>query len=159
MPVGIRWLVTAGICALALSPVAPADAAVTIGAGSPTVLLSNFGPGRTASGTGSLTITALATAWTLTVADTTGHAGKLAPAAAGCTGAESLTGNPLSVSVSGLLGSTTSSGTKTISASQQTVATGNGTDTLAASFSLPIGATERMPTGCVFSTTVTWTVQ
>jgi hypothetical protein len=159
MPVRTRAIVTAGICALALGAPPAADAVITIGVGSPTVVLANFGPGRSASGSGTVTITAVATAWTLTVADTTGHAGKLAPAATGCTGAESLTANALRVSVSGLLGSTVSNGTKTISGSAQTVATGNGSDSLTASFSLPVGATERMPTGCVFSTTVTWTVQ
>src|SRR4051812_47996311 len=109
--------------------VCPASAAPTIGVGAPTATITNFGPGRTATGTGSITVTAVLTSWTLTVSDTT-HAGHLVPGAVGCTGAESQTVNPLQVSVSGLLGSTTSAGTKTISATEQTVAAGNGTETL-----------------------------
>jgi hypothetical protein len=138
---------------------APAGAAVTLGVGSPTAVLSNFGPGRTATGTGTVTVTAVLTSWTLTVSDASGNAGHLVPAATGCAGAATQTANALRVSVSGLLGSTTSAGPKTVSGSEQTVASGNGSDALTASYSLIVGSTERMPTGCVFSTPVTWTVQ
>ena len=91
--------VAAWLVALLCFGVAPAGAAITIGIGTPTLALANFGPGRTASGTGGITITAVLTPWTLSVADTTGHAGKLARAGVGCSGSEALTANPLSVSV------------------------------------------------------------
>ena len=158
---GVRQTIAAVVCgAAALGVAVPAaSAAITIGIGTPTVTLSPFGPGRTATGTGGITITAVATSWTLSVADSSGNAGKLAPAAAGCTGAESLTSNPLTVSVSGLLGTTHSNGSVTVGAAGKTVATGTGTDTLTASYSLVVGQLERMPTGCLFSTTLTYTAQ
>jgi hypothetical protein len=148
--------VALGVASLALA--GPASAAPTIGVGAPTATITNFGPGRTATGTGSIIVTAVLTAWTLTVSDPS-HAGHLVPGATGCSGAETQTVNPLTVSVSGVLGSTVSAGTKTISAGAQAVASGNGSDTLTASYSLVIGPTEQMPAACVFSTPVTWTVQ
>lgn len=156
---GVRQVIAAiasSIIALATAP--SAGAAITIGIGSPTVTIAPFGPGRTATGSGTIAITALAP-WTLTVTDSSGHNGKLAPAAVGCAGAESLTSNPVSVKVTGLLGTTQSQGTVTVSGSQQALATGNGTDTLTAAYSLVVGQVERMPTGCLFSATLTYAAQ
>src|SRR5207245_3114062 len=126
-------LAIAGIAAFA----GPAQAATTgdqivagttastlaLGVSQPTVALVGFAPGQTATGSGALLVTST-NPWTLKVADGTGNAGHLAAAALGCTGSEASTSNALSVTSSGLLGGTVSSGAKSISALATTVATG-----------------------------------
>lgn len=142
-----------GFCA------APGSAgALGIGISTPSVTLAGLAPGQTASGSGTVTVTGVPAPWTLKVADPA-HAGHLRPGAVGCSGSEAQTVNPLSVSAGGLLPTTNSSGTVVVGASPVTVATGSAADTVTASYSLVVGPTEVMGAGCVFSTTVTFTVQ
>jgi hypothetical protein len=97
--------------------------------------------------------------WTLKAADTTGNAGHLAAAAVGCAGSEPRTANALTASASGAIGTTHGSGAVSVDAASKTVATGVVADTVTVSYTLPIGGTEVMRAGCVYSTTVTYTVQ
>ena len=131
---------------------------LALGISTPAVTLLNFAPGSTASGSGALLVTST-NPWTLKVADGTGNAGHLAAAALGCTGSEASTSNAVGVTSTGLLGGTASSGLKTISGVAQTVATGAFSDTVTNAYSLLIGSSESMLTGCAYTTTATYTVQ
>ena len=131
---------------------------LSLGISTPAVTLTNFAPGSTASGTGALVVTST-NPWTLKVEDATGNIGHLAQTGGTCTGSAASTANALSVNTTGLLGSTASVGPVSISAAQQTVATGAFADTLTNAYSLVLGATETMLTGCIYGTTATYTVQ
>src|SRR5258705_1535123 len=89
-----------GAMALALAP--PASALLGLGVSTPTVAM-NLSPGSTAGGSGTVVVTPGVGTWHLSIADTTGHAGHLVPAAAGCTGAQAQTTNVLTATASGLL--------------------------------------------------------
>ena len=140
-----------------LASAPPAHAILSISVGTPPPSM-NLAPGTTATTSGTLIVTPGVGPWTVTVRDTT-NGGRLVPAAAGCSGAAPQTANALSVRAQGALGTTTSTGTKTVSASAQAVAGGTLADTLTVNYSLAILSTEQMPAGCVFSTTLTYTVQ
>jgi hypothetical protein len=142
-----------------MSTTAPDAFALGLGVSSPSVTLANFAPGLTATGSGALLVSGVLTPWTLKVADTSGNAGHLAPAAVGCAGSEPQTANALSASASGLLGTTSGAGAVLIAASSKTVATGVAADTVNVAYSLDVARTETMRAGCVYSTTVTFTVQ
>jgi hypothetical protein len=160
MPNRARIGLVAVTVVLLLATARPAWAVPGLGVSTPSVALATFAPGSTATGGGSLTVTTVPPgAWTLKAADTTGHAGHLVPGAVGCAGNEAQTVSPLVVSASGLLGSTVSAGAVTIGSSALTVATGSASDTVSVAYSLVVERTEAMSTGCVFSTTVTYTVQ
>jgi hypothetical protein len=137
----------------------PASAfALGIGISTPSVTLTNFGPGLTASGTGAVVVTGVLTPWVLKVSDPT-NAGHLVPGAIGCADSESHTVNGLSVRSAGVLPTTASAGTLSIGTSSQTLANGAAVDTVNLTYSLDVARTEVMRAGCVFSTTVTFTVQ
>lgn len=153
-----RFAATAVACVAATVAAAPAEAALSLGVSTPTVAMS-ISPGTSATGSGTITVTPGLGTWRLTVADTSGNAGHLAPAASGCSGAEAQTVNALTLRVSGGALGTSSTGTVTVGSSAQTLATGTLGDTLSESFGLVVGNTERMPLGCVFSTTLTYTIQ
>jgi hypothetical protein len=131
---------------------------LSLGVSTPAVPLTNFSPGSIATGTGAVVVTST-NPWTLKAADSAGHAGHLAAAALGCTGSEASTANPLSVTTTGLLGSSSSAGAVSLSGTAQNVATGSFADTLTNAYSLVLGNTETMLTGCAYSTTITYTVQ
>jgi hypothetical protein len=150
----VAGLVAAG-CALAPSPAS----ALGLGVSTPSVTMANFGPGFTATGSGVLVVSGVLTPWTLKAADTTGNAGHPASSGVACTGSEARTVDPLTATAAGVLGTTSSAGALTIGASQATVATGVAPDTVTVNYSLAIGKTELMRTGCLFSTTITYTVQ
>jgi hypothetical protein len=143
--------------ALAVFP--PSASALALGVSTPSATLVNFGPGLHATGSGTLTVSTVLAPWTLKVADASGNAGHLAPGAVGCAGSEPHTANALSVSASGILPTTSGSGTVVIGASATTVANGTAIDTVNVAYALDVGLTEVMRAGCVFSTTVTYTVQ
>ena len=143
--------------ALLLAAAAPAHAALSIGVGTPPPPM-DLAPGGSDTSVGTLIVTPGIGSWTVTVRDAA-NAGHLKPAAAGCAGAEPQTANALTVQAQGALGTTTSSGTKTVSGSAQGIATGTLADTLTVTYGISILNTERMPAGCVFSTTLTYTVQ
>jgi hypothetical protein len=142
----------------ALAAVPSPASALGLGVSTPSVTLANFAPGQQASGTGALTVSGVLTPWTLKVADGSGHAGHLAPAVVGCAGSELQTVNALSVTASGLLPTTNGAGA-VIGAGSATVANGVATDTVNLAYRLDVGGTEVMRAGCVYSTTVTYTVQ
>jgi hypothetical protein len=143
----------------ALAVFSSTASALGLGVSTPSVTLANFGPGLQASGTGVLGVSGVLTTWTLKVADGSGHAGHLAPAAVGCAGSEPQTANALSVTASGLLPTTTGAGAVLIGAGSATVANGVANDTVNVAYALGVGLTEVMRAGCVYSTTVTYTVQ
>lgn len=131
---------------------------LSLGVSTPAVVLTGFAPGATASGTGAVVVTST-NPWTLKAADSAGHAGHLAQTGGTCTGSEASTSNPLSVTTTGLLPGTTSSGAVSLSGSNQTVASGAFADTLTNAYSLILGNTETLLTGCAYGTTITYTVQ
>ena len=140
---------------LATAP--PAHAVLSIGVGTPPPAL-DLAPGTTATSTGTLIVTPGIGAWSVTVRDAA-NAGHLKPAATGCSGAQAQTTNALTVRAQGALGTSTSLGTKSVSATSQGIATGTLLDTLTVTYAIDIPSNERMPAGCVFSTTLTFTVQ
>ena len=142
---------------LLLATAAPAYAVLSIGIGTPPPSM-DLAPGTSATSVGTLVVTPGIGAWTVTVRDAA-NGGHLKPAVAGCAGAQTQTVNALTVRAQGALGTSTSSGTKTVSASAQGIATGTLADTLTVTYGISILNTERMPAGCVFSTTLTYTIQ
>ena len=131
---------------------------LSLGVSTPAVALTNFAPGSIATGTGALLVTST-NPWSLSAKDSAGNAGHLKAAALGCTGSEASTANPMSVTTSGLLGSTSSAGAVSLTGSDQPVASGSFADTLTNAYSLTLANTEVMLTGCAYSTTITYTVQ
>jgi len=130
----------------------------------PLVALTNFAPGHTATGTGALTATTLLQpSWTLQAQDTGSGAGHMVAASTGCAGSDATLANPLQVKVTSGLGSVNSPGTISLSAANQTVASASSqilnADTLTTAYSQVIPANEQMRTGCVYSITVTYTLQ
>jgi hypothetical protein len=141
-----------------LGAAAPAEAVLGLGVNTPTVAM-NLSPGSTAAGSGAVVITPGIGTWRLSISDATGNAGHLVPGPTGCAGAQAQTTNALVASASGLLPGDTSAGPVTVGASPQEIAHGTVGGTATVGFSLFVPNTERMPTGCVFSTTLTYTLQ
>lgn len=132
---------------------------LSLGVSTPAVVLTGFAPGSTAAGTGAVVVTST-NPWTLKAADSAGNAGHLAQTGGTCTGSESSTANALSVTTSGALpGNTTSAGAVSLDGTAKTVANGAFADTLTNAYSLILGNTETLLTGCVYGTTITYTVQ
>jgi hypothetical protein len=131
---------------------------LSLGVSTPAVALGGFAPGSTATGVGALVVTST-NPWALNAADATGNAGHLKAAALGCAGSEASTVNPLVVDTSGGSGSTTSAGPISLSGTSVTVANGLFADVVTTSYSLLLGDAETLLMGCVYSTTVTYTVQ
>jgi hypothetical protein len=146
--VGAAWLALA----------APAHAVLGLGVNTPTVAM-NLTPGATASGSGVVIVTPGLGTWQLSISDTSGNNGHLKPAAIGCSGAQPLTTNPLTAQATDLLLGNNSDGPVTVAATPKRIASGVLGDTLTVQFSLPLPNTERMPAGCLFSTTLTYTLQ
>lgn len=148
---------------IALGAPPPAGAVLSISVVSP-VTLSNFGQGQTATGSGDIAITnGTGSSWTLQAQDQGSGAGQMVSSVAGCTGSDSLLQNALEVSIS-TSASGVSPGSVTLSGSPQNVATATGQAPLAAAsltanYTQVIPMSEVMLTGCVYSLTVTYTVQ
>jgi hypothetical protein len=129
----------------------------------PAVLDNGFTPGSTATNTAPAALLVTATGnWTLTVDDAANN-GHLVAAAAGCSGSEASTAHQLKVQTAGGTSASNSASPVTIAAPVSgvgaTAATGNLANALTASYSLLIDPVEQMLAGCVYSTTVNWTVQ
>jgi hypothetical protein len=143
------------------------------------VVLTNFKPGSTASGSGQVTVTSTLPNWTLTVADLTankGQLGKIGNAVDPLTGLpilDTITGNPVvcpgtsqaktnhvlkMASVSALAGATAGAAGD-ITDTPRTVATGHLIDTLTTGLQLPIDAGEQLSSTCLYNTTLTYTAQ
>ena len=133
---------------------------LALGVPAPAIIaLTNFGPGHSATGTGTVVVTSTQ-GWTLKVGDSAngGHLKQDPLLNTACpASAESQTANQLNVTSTGL--SASSAGAVAIGSSPTTIATGAVTDTLTNAFSLLVGAGEPMSTGCVYDTTLTYTLQ
>ncbi|HEX6714074.1 MAG TPA: hypothetical protein VF066_11835 [Thermoleophilaceae bacterium] len=187
-----RFLAAAALAsALALAAV-PAQAATTtqVVAGIPTdslalsvpsvpVVLTNFKPGSTATGSGQVTVTSTLPNWTLTVADLSANAGKLGKIGnavdplTGLPVLDTITGNPVvcpgtsqgttnhvlnMATVSSLAGATAGP-SGDITGTPRTVATGHLIDTLTTGLQLPIDSSELLSSTCLYNTTLTYTAQ
>jgi hypothetical protein len=144
--------------ALLLGTAAPASAVLGLGVSTPTVSM-NLTPGSTATGSGAVVVTPGLGTWHLSLADASGNNGHLAHGAVGCTGSQAQTTNQLSATASGVLLGTHSTGAVTVSSAGQEIVNGTLGDTVTVAFSLVLPDTERMLAGCVYSTTLTYTVQ
>jgi hypothetical protein len=125
---------------------------------------TSFAPGATPSASGSLILTDTNPTWALTAQDTSiGVPGHLAAAAAGCSGSEAHLVNPLSISVESNLSGVTLNGAVSLSGSPQTLASSSSralaADTFSTNYSQPIGSGETLRSGCVYTLTVTYTLQ
>jgi hypothetical protein len=129
----------------------------------PGASLSPFELGKTATATGTLAATDSSPGWTLTAKDQGSGAGKLVAGAAGCSGSDANLANPLQVSVASSLGGVNSAGTISLSSGDQTVASASNqtltNNTFTTNYTQVIPSTEKMRTGCVYSITVTYTLQ
>jgi hypothetical protein len=132
---------------------------LSLGVSTPAVLLTGFAPGGSASGTGAVVVTST-NPWNLKAADGTANAGHLGQTGGTCTGSEATTANALSVTTTGVVpGNTTSTGAVSLNGTPQKVAGGVFADTLTNAYTLALGDTEALLTGCVYGTTITYTVQ
>jgi hypothetical protein len=152
-------LIAAGVT-LAAAPAA--HALITIAA-TPAVL-SDFAPASSATGSGALTVSDTSGTWTLQAEDQGSGAGHMTAAAVGCTGSDAQLADPLQLSVTNLPSGAVSGGTISLSATNQTVASATDqsalvADVLTTNFTQPIPATELMRVGCLYSLTVTFTLQ
>jgi hypothetical protein len=154
--------VAAATAALTLAVAPRAHALILLSAG-PGSALSPFQVGKTATGTGSLTATDTSGSWTLTAKDQGSGAGKMVASAAGCSGSDATLANPLAVSVTSGLAGVTSAGTISLSSSDQQVASATNQtlsgETVATNYTQVIPSTEKMLTGCVYTISVTYTLQ
>jgi hypothetical protein len=155
----IACFALAAICALAL-PVPASSLVLGLSISTPAGPLTPFHPGTTGIATSALTVTGLL-GWTLQVADTNGASPAkghlLQGTGASCSLGEANLANPLTVTASG--SGVTSNGPVSLSATNQTVATGNTflAGGINISYSQAIAATEMLESGCLYSVTVTYT--
>lgn len=143
---------------------------IGISAGTPASFGTTLAPGATVTSTGgTVTVTSLLglTGWTLTVKDATAAAGRLqfanGPSCAGST--PQLAQRVQIAAVNPLIDSVTIAAQHAVTGTDTTVASYNplltvlSSLTLTTRFSQTIGASEVLRAGCVYSTTVTYTVQ
>ena len=166
-------MVAASLAAITAGPASAATTDQTVAgttlstlalAATPVLLDTTFQPGQTATNTVPGTVIVSSTgAWNLTAHDAA-NGGHLASAGdatfcapAGGPTSEATTVHQLDVDVAGTLGGTTGSSAVQIGGSPAAVASGTLADTLTTSFSLVLDSTEALLTGCVYSTTVTYT--
>jgi len=117
------------------------------------VALTNFAPGQTATGTGSITVVSTGP-WVLRLSDADATNPGHLLRTSGSSGETALV-QALGWSTSPTLGtghSGTLSGTATVGAS------GTLSDSVSVGYSQVIGSTEPLATGSVYSLTVTWTI-
>lgn len=152
----------AGVLALAvLAGPAPAGAALGLTLSTPPPPLA-LKAGTTASSTGVVAVAAdaLSPTWSLSVSDVTGNAGRLAKGLGTCTGVEAQTANQLRVRATGSVGTTTSTGTQTVGASQVKIAGGTVLDpAVSILFTLAVNSNEILGSACTMQTTITYTLQ
>jgi hypothetical protein len=189
-----RFIAAAALTTAMAAAAVPAQAAVTdtttqVVAGIPTdslalsvpslpVVLTNFKPGGTASGTGQVTVTSTLPNWTLTVADLTankGQLGKIGNAVDPLTGLpilDTVTNTPVTcpassqaktnhvLKLASVSGATSTGGAAgDITDTPRTVATGHLIDTLTTGLQLPIDSSELLSSTCLYNTTITYTAQ
>jgi hypothetical protein len=136
---------------------------LAIAAGTGAVFSSGFSPGNTATSTGVLTATDTSASWTLKARDAGAGAGHMVAAGLGCTGSSSQLVNATSVAVTSPLGGVTSAGPVSLSGTDQTVASATNqllaANALTTNYSVVLPSSEIMLTGCVYSQSVTYTLQ
>jgi len=137
---------------------------LAIAAGPAATFTTGFQAGSTATTSGVVTLTDTNPSWNLSVNDAaTGAPGHMAAAALGCGGSESSLQNPLSVTVTSLLGGVSSAGAVSISGSPQTVASATNqllaASLFTANYSQTVNSSEVLLAGCVYSLTATYTLQ
>lgn len=167
---GVAVAVTVTASGLVPSPARALN--IGISAATPATFGTTLAPGQTVtSAAGTITVTSLLglTGWTLTVKDATGGGtpGRLRSAGgAGCSGSTTALANPVQVYTPDPGYSSLSVAAKhAVTAADTTVATYTPLVTLLSSvtltteFTQTVGAAEILRAGCVYSTTVTWTVQ
>jgi hypothetical protein len=118
------------------------------------VVLTNFAPGQTATGSGTVTVTSTGP-WVLRLADgdatNPGHLLRTAGA-----GGASALAQALGWTATPTLGG--SGGSGTLSGTAQVAASGTLSNLINVGYSQTIGATEQLQSGNVYGLTVTWTV-
>lgn len=139
----------------------PASALISLTAG-PAATLSPFSTGQTGTGQSSLTATDTSGSWTLQAADQGAGAGAMVASPTGCTNSAPQLAKPLQVSIStGLSGVSTT--TINLSASNQIVASASSVPLTAAvlttNYTQVIPADQALLTGCVYTISVTYTLQ
>lgn len=169
-PVRLGVAVTGAVLAAALTPTSAGALNIGISAATPATFGTSLAPGQTVTSTaGTVTVTSLLglTGWTLTVKDQTAGAGHLRSAGgAGCTGSTTQLSNAVQIYTPNPGYSSLSVAARhAVTASDTTVATYTPLVTLLSSVTLTtefqqtVGAAEILRAGCVYSTTVTYTVQ
>jgi hypothetical protein len=136
-------------------PVSGSTASVLGIASSGPVALTNLTPGQTATGTGTVTVTSTGPTWVLRIQDASATNPGHLLRTTGSTGTSALA-QALQWSASPSLGGTGGSGT--LSGSATVAASGTLSDSVNVSYSQPVGATEQLAAGSVYSLTVTWTI-
>jgi hypothetical protein len=125
----------------------------------PATAMLNFTPGQTATASGAVMVTSTGP-WYLKVADggaaTAGRMKRQHVAVTCETGTNELA-SALRVTGTPTLGGT-SLGVVNIGATATNIASGTLSDVVTTSYSQPIGATEKLTTGCVYKLTATYTV-
>lgn len=140
----------------------PAGAVLLLSTG-PGSALSQFEPGKTATGSGAVTATDTSPSWTLQVEDQGSGAGKMVAAATGCGGSDPMLANPLQLEVMSPPSGVTSAGQISLSNSNQTIASSTSqvltSQVFTVDYSQLLPPDETMLAGCVYSITVTYTLQ
>jgi hypothetical protein len=127
--------------------------------------LSNFAPGSTAAGTSTLTATDTDPGgWSLQAQDLGSGSGTMVASAAGCTGSSATLGDPLQLSISGTLSGVNYASAANLTGTNRTVASATNAPmatptNFTANYSQPIPASQVLRTGCVYTITVTYTLQ
>jgi hypothetical protein len=137
---------------------------LSLTAGTGAVFATSFSPGNTATSTGALTATDTNNSWSLKAKDTaSSNAGKMQAAAVGCTGSDAVLSNPLTASVTSLLGGVTSASPISLSGTDQTVASATNqllaANLFTTNYSQAIPSAQVMLAGCVYTLTATYTLQ
>jgi hypothetical protein len=143
------------------------QSANALGVSLPTAaVLSNLTPGATSTSTlGTITLVSTSLGgWTLTVKDATSNGGKMKAAATGCSSSVAQLTNPLSVVVQPAvaIGGVTSSGSVSLSNSDQTVASGTGILAVSlfnTNYTQVVDPTDALQSGCVYNINATYTLQ
>lgn len=147
--------------AASLAAAAPANGTISLTATSST--LSNLATGQRAAGSATILATDTSGLWTLQAEDTGSGAGKMVASSTGCTGSASPLANPLRISVSTSLSGVTTN-TIDLSSSKQPLASASNVAMLTpatfnANYTQVVPSTQALLNGCIYTITVTYTLQ
>lgn len=155
---GVRhlWLLAFALCAFL---VAPAHAA-TLGFSVGTATFPGLGAGTTSTPATTITITSLATPWTLRVSDADGASptpGRMRRTVA-CSTGEAAFVSPLHITASSLLAATVDKAEHDLSATPTQIAHGSTSGAVSVVYKQTIGASDQIAGLCPYAVTVLWTV-